>query len=182
VQTTPYQNLNPSTTKSPKACARCAGFSASSSASHATSRISTRNTGWPTSSSVFKGAKKALPLNMTNWDSVAEITGEATPPGAGTRPNCIRPRPRCRAKPSPASAFARPPSASCRRTSRPRRRHRRCGTTSTTEFRFELPRTCSRRQCRLRSSRTCHAAHRTGAGQARTAYSRLGKCQAIANQ
>ena len=24
----------------------------------------------------FKGAKKALPLNMTNWDSVAEITGE----------------------------------------------------------------------------------------------------------
>ena len=24
----------------------------------------------------FKGAKKTLPLNMTNWDSVAEITGE----------------------------------------------------------------------------------------------------------
>jgi hypothetical protein len=24
----------------------------------------------------FKGGKKALPLNMTNWDAVAEITGE----------------------------------------------------------------------------------------------------------
>ena len=24
----------------------------------------------------FKGAKKTLPLNMTNWDGVAEITGE----------------------------------------------------------------------------------------------------------
>ena len=48
----------------------------------------------------FKGAKKALPLNMTNWDSVAEITGEGdTARWPGTRSNCIRPRPRCRAKP-----------------------------------------------------------------------------------
>ena len=30
----------------------------------------------PKRSSAFKGAKKTLPLNLTNWDAVADITGE----------------------------------------------------------------------------------------------------------
>ena len=72
----PYQKLNPSTTKSPKACARCAGFSASYK------RIARDEPDLYEKYRLadlvlsFKGAKKALPLNMTNWDSVAEITGE----------------------------------------------------------------------------------------------------------
>jgi hypothetical protein len=55
----------------------------------------------------FKGARKALPLNMTNWDSVAEIAGEDSDswPGhqielypdktqiAGKTVDCVRVRP-----------------------------------------------------------------------------------------
>ena len=47
----------------------------------------------------FRGAKKALPLNMTNWDACAEICGETTlTTGRDTKSSSIRPRPKWRGK------------------------------------------------------------------------------------
>jgi hypothetical protein len=48
----------------------------------------------------FNGAKKSLPLNRTNWDSVAEICGDDTDGWAGSRIELFPSKTELRGKPT----------------------------------------------------------------------------------
>ena len=58
----------------------------------------------------FRGTKKLLPFNLTNWDAVADVTGESDSDGLGRLHNIeLYPaKTRWGARPSTASAFGRP--------------------------------------------------------------------------
>jgi hypothetical protein len=73
----------------------------------------------------FKGTKKVLPLNMTNWDAVADVTGEDDSVlWSGHQIEIYTTTTEMKASPSPASASGRRRRANCRRRRRRQRQSR----------------------------------------------------------
>ena len=97
----------------------------------------------------FRGAKKVLPLNRTNWDSSPTFVARIPTCGRAARSSSTRLRRKCAGRSSPASACGRLHRAISRQPRRrrlPRRSapssHRRL-TTWLTTFRFEGDAKCS---------------------------------------